>query len=54
MKPLIVKIYMGSGMGGGGGGGGGQRGAAPLLPPPLPSSPTDIMSATKEFLRAAY
>ena len=50
MKPLIVKIYMGSGMGGGGG-----RGAAPLLPPsPPPSSPTDIVSATKEFLRAAY
>ena len=49
MKPLIVKIYMGSGMGGGG-----ERGAAPLLPPPLPSSPTDIVSATKEFLRAAY
>ena len=50
MKPLIVKIYMGSGMGVGGG-----RGAAPLLPPsPPPSSPTDIVSATKEFLRAAY
>ena len=49
MKPLIAKIYMGSGLGGGG------RGAAPLLPPPPPpSSPTDIVSATKEFLRAAY
>ena len=51
MKPLIVKIYMGSGMGGGGGKEG--RHLYSLLPPP-PSSPTDIVSATKEFLRAAY
>ena len=49
MKPLIVKIYMGSGVGKGGDEG---RHLYSLLPPP-PSSPTDIVSATKEFFKSS-
>ena len=48
MKPLIVKIYMGSGVGGG------EEGRHLYSLPPPPSSPSDIVSAIKEFLRAAY